>query len=145
MEQHVCNVASCAPGPLRQPSLVLSVRGCCKSESVSTACIALFQSPVICGPPSPFFCGAMCSALALLVTIMLQQCLPPMRTHTHARTQFCGKNSSLEKGGGLNAVMCKESKRTWHIVSYQSGDMFNMVMKSRGTHLLQAWLSGVCG
>lgn len=68
-----------------KPSLVLCVLGCCKSESVSTACIALFQSPAICCPPSPVLCGAMCSALALLVTA-LEQCLLYTHTHTRAHT-----------------------------------------------------------
>lgn len=72
----------CAPGPLRKPSLVQSVPGCCKSESVSTDCIALFQSPAIYRPPSLVLCGAMCSALALLVTA-LEQCLPYTHTHSH--------------------------------------------------------------
>lgn len=56
---------SCAPAPLRYPVLCF----CCRSESVCTACIALF-SPLLLPPlPPPLVLAeAMCSALALLVT-----------------------------------------------------------------------------
>lgn len=99
---------------------------CCKSESVSTACIALFQSPAICHPPSPVLCGAMCSALALLVTA-LEQCLPSTHTRTHNAAYRCtGLDFHMQtrprwgfvslEGGGSEAHVQRDKRYSAHCV-----------------------------
>ena len=50
-----------------------------------------------------------------------------------------------EEGSGGGAVMCKETKGAWNVMSYQPGDMIRRAMKSCGIHLPQTWLLGLRG
>lgn len=62
------------------PSFGPFKKTCCRRDSVTTACVALFQSPANSLPPPPVLCRAMCLALALLETGR-RHCLPSILMH----------------------------------------------------------------
>lgn len=116
--QHVCNVASCAPVPLRNPALCGLLQKWVSEYSLyCSLSIPRYLPP----PSSPVLCGAMCSALALLVTA-LEQCLPSTHTHTqcgqalywsrfsHANKAQVGPCAEKQKVLG---TLCPTNLLTW--------------------------------
>lgn len=122
-EQHVCNVASWASGPLRKPSLVPSVPAAAKvSQWVHLVSLS-----------SPVLCGAMCLAVALLATELEQFTHAHTLTAAYPSTDVNTSNRAkvwgliFVQGGGKSLSGCSrvQNKGIWHLVSFQPNDMIN--------------------
>ncbi len=151
-EQHVCNVASCAPGPLRNPALCrLLQKWVSKNSLYCSLSIPRYLAPSL-------SCSLWGHVLGTRIACDSTWALFTFRAHTHTHTHTHTHNAAypcadldfhaktnlrwdlvVPLGGALEAQgvepCANKQKGTWHLVSYQPGDMINRVVKSCGIHL----------
>lgn len=142
-EQHVCNVASSAPGPLRKPSLVPSAA---KVSQWVQLVLLSFNPPLSAALPLPFSVGPCAWHSHCLWQRLSTVYLPHIHIHNAAYpcTELDFHIQTMSRwglvplgGGGLEAQevrpCARNQKGTWHLESSQPGDIINRVVKSCGS------------